>query len=69
LGHDSQKILYVVPAQRFRREKEPAAAILIVVSEASQEEILFILELGIEAGLVDSGCLLQIVKARIGVAL
>src|SRR6202022_4013325 len=63
LGHDFQKILDVVPAERFRREECPTVASLIIISETRQEEVLFVLELGIESRLVDSGCLLQILKA------
>ena len=57
-----EESLDVIPAQGLGRQQPLLLEIFKVVLKALRKEILFIFELGVEAGLIDAGSHFQLVK-------
>jgi hypothetical protein len=63
---DGEKAFNVVPALGFGAENCVSAARFKIVTQALKEDILLIFEFGVEAGLVDSGCALEVLQGGLG---
>jgi hypothetical protein len=57
-----EELLDVIPAQGLDGQQSLVLEIFKVVPKALHKQILFIFELGVEAGLIDSGSHFQFVK-------